>query len=108
MTTDPTRSSQLTSTSTRVHRNGLADDKAIGKELADSLAGVGIGDFARFAGVEPDLAFATACNRGGQALLSGEIDPGRWVSDGVFIVVLIVMGNCSVGRFVVFVEVKGN
>jgi hypothetical protein len=45
--------------------DGLADDEAILNELADGLAGVGVGDFALLAWVEPDLALAAAddCER---------------------------------------------
>ena len=51
---------ELTSTGSRVHGDGLLDDQAILDELADGLAGVGVGDFALLAGVEPDLALAAA------------------------------------------------
>ena len=63
------------STGTRVHSNGLADDEAIGDELADGLTGVGVRDLVDFVGVEPDLALAAADDRRGQALLSTEVDP---------------------------------
>jgi hypothetical protein len=43
--------------------NGLSDDEAIGDELSDGLARVGIGDLALLVGVEPDLALATANDR---------------------------------------------
>lgn len=52
-----------------MHRHGLADDQAIGDELADCLARVGVGDFVDFVGVEPDLAFAAAGHGGGKTLL---------------------------------------
>ena len=42
-----------------MHCDGLADDEAIGNELADSLTGVGIRDFIDFVRVQPDLAFTT-------------------------------------------------
>ena len=45
-----------------MHRDWLANDKAIGDELADCLAGVGIGDFVDFIRIEPDLALSTACD----------------------------------------------
>ena len=73
--TDAAGGGQLTGTGTRVHGDGLADDEAIGDELADGLAGVGVGDFVDLVGVKPDLALAAADDRGGQALLSTEIDP---------------------------------
>lgn len=60
MPTDPSCSSELSGTSTRVHGNGLADDEAIGDELADGVAGVGVANFVDLVGVEPDLAFAAA------------------------------------------------
>lgn len=58
-----------------MHCNGLSDDEAIGDELADALAGVGVGDFALLVGVEPDLALAAAGDRRGEALLSSQVDP---------------------------------
>jgi hypothetical protein len=58
-----------------VHGDGLADDEAIGDELADGLAGVGVGDLADLVGVEPDLALTAANNGGGQALLGAKVDP---------------------------------
>jgi hypothetical protein len=70
-------SGQLPGTGTRVHGDGLADDEAIGDELADGLAGVGVGDFAHFVGVEPDLALSAANNGRRKALLRAEIDPKR-------------------------------
>jgi hypothetical protein len=65
--------------------HGLADDEAIGDELADGLAGVGVGDLALLVGVEPDLALAAANDRGGQALLGDEVDPAKAILS-VFIV----------------------
>ena len=61
-----------------MHRNGLADDEAIGHELADCLAGVGIGDLADFVWVEPDLALAAVAHGRGEALLGAEVRPA-WV-----------------------------
>jgi hypothetical protein len=58
-----------------VHRHGLADDEAICDELADGLAGVGVGDLADLIGIEPDLALSAADDGGRQALLGGEVDP---------------------------------
>jgi hypothetical protein len=58
-----------------VHGDGLADDEAIGHELSDGLAGVGVGDFAGLVGIKPDLALSAADDGGRQALLGGEIDP---------------------------------
>jgi hypothetical protein len=68
---------ELTGSGPRVHRHGLADDEAIGDELADGLAGVGVGDLAGLVGVEPDLALTAANDRGGQALLGSQVDPER-------------------------------
>ena len=62
-----------------MHGDGLADDEAIGDELADGLAGVGVGDFADFVGVEPDLALAAVRDRGRQALLGTEVHPASRV-----------------------------
>lgn len=58
-----------------MHRDGLADDQAIGNELADGLAGVGIADLGDLIGVDPDLVLAAADDRRGQALLGAEVDP---------------------------------
>jgi len=66
---------QLAGTGPGVHRDGLADDEAIGDELSDGLAGVGVGDLALLVGVEPDLALAAADDRRGKALLSSQVDP---------------------------------
>ena len=63
-----------------MHGDRLADDEAIGNEFADGLARVGIGDFAHFVGVEPDLALAAADDGGGEALLSPEVDPNGEMS----------------------------
>ena len=77
MTADAASSVQLTSTSTRVHGNGLLDDKAIGNEFADGLARVGIGNLRLLVRVQPDLALAAVGNRGREALLRAEIGPRR-------------------------------
>jgi len=53
-----------------VHGDLLADDEAIRDELADGLAGVGVGDFAGLIGIEPDLALSAADDGGREALLS--------------------------------------
>jgi hypothetical protein len=58
-----------------VHCDRLADDEAICNELSDGLAGVGIGDFTDFIGIEPDLSFSAADDGCRQALLSCEVDP---------------------------------
>lgn len=60
-----------------MHGDGLADDEAILDELADGLAGVGVGDFAGLVGVKPDLALSAADHGGRKALLRAEIDPTK-------------------------------
>lgn len=76
---DSPRSVQFTSTRTGVHRNRLADNEAIGNELADCLTGVGIGDFVNLVRVEPDLALAAAGDRRSETLLGAKIDPNNLV-----------------------------
>jgi hypothetical protein len=68
---------ELTGAGTGVHGDGLADDEAIADELADSLAGVGVGDLVHLIGVEPNLALAAADHGGGEALLGAKVDPGE-------------------------------
>ena len=58
-----------------MHCDRLADDEAIGEELADGLAGVGVGDFILLVGIEPDLTLAAAEYGGSQPLLCAQIDP---------------------------------
>ena len=77
MSPDPSSGSQFPRACTRVHGNLLADDETVRHELADRLAGVGIGDFVHLVGVEPDLALAAANDRGRETLLSAEVDPMR-------------------------------
>jgi len=60
-----------------VHGDGLADDEAIGLELADGLTGVGVGDFVALIRVEPDLALAAAKDGRRQALLSAKVRPAE-------------------------------
>lgn len=60
-----------------MHSDLLADDETVGHELADCLAGVGVGDFVHFIGVEPDLALTAADDGGCEALLGAEVDPMR-------------------------------
>jgi hypothetical protein len=71
------RLGQLAGPGARVHSDWLADDKAIGDEFADGLAGVGVGDFVDLVRVEPDLALATVGHRRRQALLCAEVHPGE-------------------------------
>lgn len=66
---------ELTGTGAGVHGDGLADDEAIADELADGLAGVGVGDLIHLIGVEPNLALAAAHHGGGEALLGAKVDP---------------------------------
>jgi len=54
---------QLAGARSRVLGDGLSDDEAIGDELSDGLARVGVGDLALLVGVEPDLALAAADDR---------------------------------------------
>ena len=75
MSPNPPRGRQLPRPSARVHGDLFADDEAIGNELADGLAGVGVGDFADFVGVQPDLALAAAHDGGGETLLGAKVDP---------------------------------
>lgn len=75
VTTDPAGQVELAGTGAGVHGHGLADDEAILDELADGLAGVGVGDFAHLIGVEPNLALAAAHHGGGEALLGAKVDP---------------------------------
>ena len=58
-----------------MHGDGLADDEAIGDELADGLARVGVGDLVDFVRVQPDLALAAVGHGGREALLGTEVDP---------------------------------
>jgi hypothetical protein len=72
---DPPGEVELAGPRAGVHGDGLADDEAIGDQLADRLPGVGVADLVHLVGVEPDLALAAAEDRRGQALLSNEVDP---------------------------------
>lgn len=65
---------QLTRAGTRVHGDGLSDDEAIGDELADRLAGVGVGDLVDLVGIEPNLALTAAEDIGREALLGDQVD----------------------------------
>lgn len=77
MTADAASQVQLTGTRPRVHGSGLADDEAIGDELANGHAGVGVGDLADLVGVQPDLVLATAQDGRGKTLLGTQVDPGE-------------------------------
>lgn len=76
---------QLAGSGSRVHRHRLSDNEAIGDELSDGLAGVGVGDLALLAGIKPDLALAAADDRRGEALLSSQVDPTSWESTRFFL-----------------------
>lgn len=83
VSSNPPSRGQFSRTCTRVHGDLLADDEAVRHEFADCLAGVGVGDFVHFVGIEPDLALAAANDGGCEALLGTEIDPVRkWWSAG--------------------------
>ena len=60
MSPDPSGGIQLPRPRSRVHGDWFADDEAISDEFSDGLAGIGVGDFVDFIGVEPDLALAAA------------------------------------------------
>ena len=74
---NPSSSGQLPRTCTRVHSDLLANDQTIRHELADGLAGVGVGDFVHFIRIKPDLALAATNDGGRETLLSAEVDPGK-------------------------------
>lgn len=73
--TDAASGGQLPGAGTGVHGDGLLDDEAIGNQLADGLAGVGVGDLADLVGVKPDLALAATDDGRRKALLGTEVDP---------------------------------
>lgn len=75
MATNSSGEVQLTRAGTRVHGDGLSDDEAIGDELADGLAGVGVGDLVDLVGIEPNLALTAAEDIGREALLGDQVDP---------------------------------
>jgi hypothetical protein len=68
-------SGQVPGASAAVHGDWFLDDEAIGEELPDGLAGVGVGDFVQLIGIEPDLAFAAASDGRGKPLLSSKVHP---------------------------------
>jgi hypothetical protein len=85
--TDAAGSGQGSGAGARVHRDGLADDEAIVNQLADGLAGIGVGDLVDLVGVEPDLALSATDNGRRKALLRAEIDPTTWrISMRIFVV----------------------
>lgn len=58
-----------------MHGDMFAYDEAIGYKLSDRLARVGIRDFRNLIWVKPDLALATAHNRGGKPFLCAKVNP---------------------------------
>ncbi len=75
MSSNPPRGRELPRTRAGVHGDGLLDDEAIGDELADGVAGVGVGDLVAFVRVEPDLALAAVGHGRREALLRAEVHP---------------------------------
>ena len=75
MPSNPPRLVQFSGAGARMHRDLLANDEAIGDELADRLAGVGVGDLINFVRVERDLALAAVGHGRREALLRAEINP---------------------------------
>lgn len=69
------RGDHISRTGPRVHCDWLADDEAISDELADGLAGVGVGDLGDLIGVKPDLALSASHNGGRKALLGTKVNP---------------------------------
>lgn len=68
----PTGQSVFSASSSGMDSHRLPDDQPIFDQLPNLLAGVGIGDFIGFIGVQPDLLFATAEDTGGKPLLKPE------------------------------------
>ncbi len=60
-----------------MHSDLLANNETIGHELADCLAGIGVGNFIHLIRVEPNLALAAANDGGREALLGAKVDPRR-------------------------------
>lgn len=75
MSSNSSRSSQFSSSGTRVHRDLFADNKAIGDKFANRLARVRISDFVDFIWIEPNLALTAANDGGSEPFLSAKIDP---------------------------------
>lgn len=79
MSTHPPGFRESTGSGSGVHRHGLPDDETIGHKLANCLTRVGIADLVDLVRIQPDFALATAHHRRGEALLSPEVDPVRWM-----------------------------
>jgi hypothetical protein len=67
-------SQELTSAGSGVTNDGLLDDLAILDELSDVGSGVGIGNVVLLSRVTPDLPLSNAEDRGGETLLTPEVD----------------------------------
>lgn len=95
---------ELTRAGARVHGDGLLDDEAIGNELADRLARVGVADLGDLIGVEPDLALADAQDGGREPLLGPQVNPERRGKKSAN----CILGNCpNCGHGVAFVGFDG-
>ena len=66
-----------TSASAGVHGHWLADDESISDQLADGLAGVGVGDLRGLVWVEPNLALTASDDGSREALLGAKVNPVR-------------------------------
>ena len=77
MSPDPPCSGQLSSPRSRVHCDLLPDNKPIGYEFTDRLAGVGIRDFVNLVRIKPDLTLAAPNDGCGKSLLGSQVDPTR-------------------------------
>lgn len=75
MSTESLRIGVVSRACPRVHGDWLADDEAISDELADGLAGVGVGDLGDLIRVEPDLALSASHNGRREALLGTKVNP---------------------------------
>lgn len=75
--TESLRVGVSTSAGTRVHGDWLADDKSISDQLADGLAGVGVGDLGDLVWVEPNLALTASDDGSREALLGAKVNPVR-------------------------------
>lgn len=60
-----------------VHGDWLADDESVSNQLADGLAGVGVGDLGDLIWVEPNLALTASDDGSREALLGAKVNPVR-------------------------------
>lgn len=99
MSADAAGGGELTRAGARVDGDRLADDQAIGDELADSGTAVGVGDLVDLVRVQPNLALAAAGDGARQALLGAEVDPAK-ATVLVYCVLLLchVVSACGVRR----------